>query len=67
MPSSVLLTITNNYFMDSTLNIKSSLVLLLQSTPLVLALSSKMSTYYYPPPTTSLSLLFSSPTCSDIE
>jgi len=67
MPSFILPTITNNYFMDSTLNIKSFLVASLQRTPSILALSSKTSTYYYLPLTTPPSLLLSSPVYNNIK
>ena len=73
MPPSVQPTIANSYFtMDPILNIRSSLVLLLQSAllvpaSLVPALSSKTPTYYYPPPTTPISLLPSSPAHSNIK
>jgi len=68
MPPFILPTIINNYFIvDSILNIKKNSLLLLQSAPLVLALSSKIPTYYYLPPTIPPSLLLSSLVYSNIK
>ena len=73
MPFFIQLTIANGYFtVDPILDIRSSSVLFLQSTPSVPALSvpalsSGMPTHHYPPSTTPTSLLPSSPACSDIE
>ena len=68
MPLFIQPTITNSYFIvDPTPNIRSLLVLLLQNTLLVLALSSKTLTHYYPPLIIPISLLPNSPTCSNIK
>ena len=73
MPLFIQLIIANSYFtVDPILDTRSSSVLLLQSTLLVpalsiLALSSGTPTYYYLSLTTPISLLPSSPACSNIK